>query len=67
MSYILTININNACKSLSVNISDLSVHFKLQFVFEIKVITLDLSSVTGIILVKAECETVIFSDSIHDS
>ena len=67
MSYILTININNACKSLSVNISDLSVHFKLQFAFEIKVTTLDLSSVTGIILVKTECETVIFPDSIHGS
>ena len=42
-------------------------HFKLQFAFEIKVITLSLSSVTGIILVKAECETVIFSVSIHSS
>ena len=42
-------------------------HFKLQFAFEIKVITLDLSSVTGIILVKAGCETVIFSDPIHGS
>ena len=42
-------------------------HFKLQFAFEIKVITLDLSSVTDIILVKAECETVIFPDSIYDS
>ena len=49
------------------NISDLSVHFKLQFTFEIKVITLNLSSVTGIILVKTEYETVIFSDSIHSS
>ena len=42
-------------------------HFKLQFAFEIKVITLDLSSVTGIILVKTGCETVIFPDSIYGS
>ena len=42
-------------------------HFKLQFAFEIKVTTLGLSSVTGIILVKAECGTVIFPDSIHGS
>ena len=42
-------------------------HFKLHFAFEIKVITLDLSSITGIILVKAECETVIFPDPIYSS
>ena len=40
--------------------SGLEVHFKLQFALAIKAITLDLSSVTGIMLVKAGCETVIF-------
>ena len=54
------IDINSACKSLSVDMSNLEVHFKLQFVLAIKATTLDLSSVTGIILVKAGCETVTF-------
>ena len=66
-SFKFGIDIDNACRLLSVDISGLGVHFKLQFAFEIKVTTLDLSSVTGIILVKAGCETVIFPDPIHSS
>ena len=54
------IDIDSACKPLSVDMSDLEVHFKLQFALAIKATTLGLSSVTGIMLVKAGCETVIF-------
>ena len=64
-SFRFGIEIDNACRSLSVDISDLDLHFSLQFALLIKVITLDLSFVTGIMLVKAECETVILSDPIH--
>ena len=42
-------------------------HLILQFAFDIKVTTLDLSSVTDIMLVKAGCETVIFPGPIHGS
>ena len=54
------IDIDSACKSLSVNMSGLEVHFKVQFALAIKATTLNLSSVTGIMLIKAGCETVIF-------
>ena len=39
----------------------------LVFAFDIKATTLGLSFVTDIMLIKAECETVIFSDPIHGS
>ena len=51
-----SININSAYKSLFINISDLNIYFKLWFAFNINVITLNLSSITDIIIVKTECE-----------